>query len=271
MLNRVFPEFADILPLHTDTAYFLLSKYLHPHDFMNLDIAATVPEMLRISKQQHGFETLSNLQIAAADSIGIPRETHEIITDRLAVNAWLTMITTLEQQIEIIAKQLIKLAKQTPYFDVIISIKGIGDLNAALFIAEVKDLDLYRHYKQIQKLAGLNLRLCVSGKSRGRFKINKIGNCRLRWIIYLMTQETIKHIPEVRIKYLKRQINHSSRTRSIIACSSQLLQLIMALIKANRYYEFIPENQSLAWQLEYQYEKTKKNHKRKKTTPVYTI
>jgi len=86
-----------------------------------------------------------------------------------------------------------------------------------------------------------------------------------------MTQETIKYIPEVRIKYLKRKIKHSSRTRSIIACSSQLLQLIMALIKANRYYEFIPENQSLVWQLEYQYEKTKKNRKRKNATPVYNI
>jgi len=45
----------------------------------------------------------------------------------------------------------------------------------------------------------------------------------------------------------------------------------MALIKANHHYEFIPENQSLVWQLEYQYDKTKKNRKRNKATPVYNI
>ena len=268
MLNRIFPEFSSILPLHTDTAYFLLSKYLHPHDFMNLNVAATVPEMLRISKQQHGFETLANLQNAAANSIGIPRDTLEIISDRLTVNSWLTLIPMLKQQLKIFSAQLIELAKQTPYFDIIVSIKGIADLNAALFIAEVKDLDLYGHYKQIQKLAGTNLRLCVSGKSRGRFKINKIGNNRLRWIIYLMTQETIKYIPEVRIKYLKRQIKYSSRTRSIIACSSQLLQLIMALVKANRHYEYFPENQSLVWQLEYHYDNVKQERNRKRKTPA---
>lgn len=271
MLNRIFPEFLTNLPLDTETAYFLLSKYLHPQDFLDLDVADTVPKMLSVSNQQHGIETLRNLQKAAETSIGIPRDKYEIISDRLTVDSWLTLINTHKQQLKIISAQLIELAKQTPYFDIIISIKGISDLTAALFIAEVKDLNLYCHYKQIQKLAGLNLRLCVSGKSRGRFKINKIGNCRLRWIIYLMTQETIKYIPEVRIKYLKRQIKHSSRTRSIIACSSQLLQLLMALIKANRHYEFIPENQSLVWQLEYQYYKTKKNRKRNKVTPVYNI
>ncbi|MCD6440527.1 MAG: IS110 family transposase [Candidatus Marinimicrobia bacterium] len=271
MLNRIFPEFLTNLPLDTETAYFLLSKYLHPQDFLDLDVADTVPKMLSVSNQQHGIETLRNLQKAAETSIGIPRDKYEIISDRLTVDSWLTLINTHKQQLKIISAQLIELAKQTPYFDIIISIKGISDLTAALFIAEVKDLNLYCHYKQIQKLAGLNLRLCVSGKSRGRFKINKIGNCRLRWIVYLMTQETIKYIPEVRIKYLKRQIKHSSRTRSIIACSSQLLQLLMALIKANRHYEFIPENQSLVWQLEYQYYKTKKNRKRNKVTPVYNI
>jgi len=269
IVNRVFPEFLSIVPLDTDTAHFLLSNYLHPHDFLNLDVSGTVVSMLKVSNQQHGMETLSDLQRAAPTSIGIPRDTLEIISDRLTVNSWLIMINTHKQQLKIISAKLIELAKQTPYFDTIISIKGISDLTAALFIAEVKDLDLYRHYKQIQKLAGLNLRLCVSGKSRGRFKINKIGNCRLRWIIYLMTQETIKYIPEVRIKYLKRQIKQSSRTRSIIACSSQLLQLIMALIKANHQYECIPENQALAWELEYHYDKMKKNRNRNKITPIY--
>jgi transposase len=269
MINRIFPEFLRILPLDTDTAHFLLSNYLHPQDFLNLDVAATVPEMLNISKQQHGIETLTNLQKAAETSIGIPRDRYEIISDQLTVNSWLTLIHTLKQQLKIISSQLIELAKQTPYFDIIISIKGISDLTTALFIAEVKDLDLYRHYKQIQKLAGLNLRLSVSGKSRGRFKINKIGNGRLRWIIYLMTNETIKYIPEVRIKYLKRQIKQSSRTRSIIACSSQLLQLIMALIREDRHYEFDPHNQSRIWQLEYHYDKMIKNRNRKKNTPAY--
>lgn len=254
--------------MDTNTAHFLLTNYLHPQDFLNLDVSGTVATMLKVSNQQHGMETLSDLQQAAPTSIGIPRDTLEIISDRLTVNSWLTLITMLKQQLKIISAQLIELAKQTPWFDSLVSIKGISDVSASLFIAEVKDLNIYRHYKQIQKLAGLNLRLNDSGKTRGRYKINKIGDRRLRWIIYLMTKETAKYIPEVRIKYLKRQIKRYNYTKNLIACSSQLLQLIMALIKDNRLYEYCPENQSLVWELEYHYDKVKKDRNRKKKPPV---
>ena len=53
-----------------------------------------------------------------------------------------------------------------------------------------------------------------------------------------MTTETAQYIPEVRIKFLKRQLIKRAYRKNIIASSSELLQLIMALIKENRPYEF---------------------------------
>ncbi len=262
-IARIFPEFLNIVPLDTDTARFLLSHYLHPKDFLNLDVTATAVKMLNISKQQHGRQTLNEIQQAARNSIGLPRESYEIISDRLSVNSWLSVIETLKQQMKIIADQLIELARQTPCFDILVSVKGISDLTTALFIAEVKDPSNYQHFKQIQKLAGLNLRLNDSGRYHGRHKINKIGNRRLRWIIYLMTKETAKYIPEVRIRFLKRKLKPCNYTKNIIACSSQLLQLIMALVKRNHPYEYLPQNQSIVWELEEQVQK--KNRKRTKT------
>ncbi|RQW04689.1 IS110 family transposase [candidate division KSB1 bacterium] len=272
-IARVFPEFLTIVPPHTDTARFLLANYLHPRDFLNLDVSATAVQILKISKQQHGLQTLLDLQNAAQHSIGLQRNNAEIISDRLTVNSWLAIIATLQNQLDNIAQQLIGLAKQTPWFDILVSIKGVSDLSAALFIAEVKDLARFQHFKQIQKLAGLNLRLNDSGRTHGRHKINKIGNRRLRWIIFLMTQETIKYIPEVRIKYLKRRLNANGiRTKNIVACSSQLLQLIMALIKNNHFYQFLPQNQALAHHLEEQlHQKTtaKQQHRKPIEIPVF--
>ena len=268
MVNRVFPEFLSVVPLDTDTARYLLADYLHPQDFLNLNVAHTVAGMLKVSQKQHGWDTLCALQDAAHTSIGIPRDTEEIICDRLTVNSWLVLNNTLKEQLKIISTKLIELAKQTPWFNILTSVKGISDLTASLFLAEVRDLSKYDHYKQIQKLAGLNLRLNDSGRGHGRHKINKIGNRRLRWIIYMMTKEAIKYIPEVRMRYLKRQIKRYNYTKNIIACSSQLLQLLMALIKDNRHYKYFPENQSLVWELEYHYNKIKKDRNRKRKTPV---
>ncbi len=41
---------------------------------------------------------------------------------------------------------MIKLAKQTPWFEILTSIKGISELTAVLFIAEVQDLSKYKHF-----------------------------------------------------------------------------------------------------------------------------
>jgi len=267
-IKRIFPELLKVLPLDTDTALYLLSNNLHPQDFINLNVTETVKGMMKVSQNQHGMETLQKIQEMATGSIGIPKDEEEKLADRLTVDSFLIMINTLKKQLKKISKPLIELAKQTPWFEILISVKGISDLTAALFLAEVRDMSKYNHYKQIQKLAGLNLRLNDSGRGHGRHKINKIGNRRLRWIIYIMTKETIKYIPEVRIKYLKRKIKRNNYTKNIIACSSQLLQLLMALTKNHKPYEYNVENQALVWELEHRYELVMKDRKRKTVATV---
>lgn len=59
---------------------------------------------------------------------------------------------------DFVIKQLVDLAKETIYFDFIISLKGISDKSTALFIAETRDLSIYDHFKKIEKYAGYNLR-----------------------------------------------------------------------------------------------------------------
>ena len=136
---------------------------------------------------------------------------------------------------------MITLAKQSNHFRILTSLKGISDNLAAQFIAECRDLNNFKHYKQIEKLAGLNLCLCQSGDYIGQRHISHIGNRRLLRIIYQMTVQTATYIPEVRIKFLTRQLKKKAYRKNIIAASSALLQLIMALIKKNKTYEFKEE------------------------------
>lgn len=49
---------------------------------------------------------------------------------------------------------LAHLARQTPYHTVLVSLKGVSDLLAALFIAEVRDPHHFPRPKQIERLAG---------------------------------------------------------------------------------------------------------------------
>ncbi|MFQ6115700.1 MAG: IS110 family transposase [bacterium] len=144
------------------------------------------------------------------------------------------------------------------------SLKGIGDLLAALFIAETRDLSLYTHYKQIEKFAGLHLRLIESGKYSGRRRISHIGNRRLSWILYWMVEQTSRSVPEVRIKYLRRQIKKPCYRQSIIACVPVLVKLIISLVKEQRKYEFRAEKVAEMKRLERLYEEQKQKHKKRK-------
>jgi transposase len=65
------------------------------------------------------------------------------------------------------------------------SIPGIGAATAALLLAEIVDVTQYRSARQVAAYAGLVPRERRSGSSvRGRTRLSKIGNARLRRALY---------------------------------------------------------------------------------------
>jgi transposase len=153
--------------------------------------------------------------------------------------------------------ELIVRAKQLPQYERINSLSGAGPKLTALFLAEVQDLSRFTHYRHLEKLAGLNLRLYDSGRYSGTRHISSIGNNRLRWIIYKMTEETAKRVPEVRIKYLRRQLKRRKHVKNVVAAVPQLLQLIIAMEKHHHTYTERAEAVAAMHDLEEQYEELK--------------
>ena len=238
LVDRVFPEFFNVLAIDQKTAIYLLEKYMLPKDFINMNIVIEKENIRKVSKNKIADNTLNYLKAEAKNSIGIVMQEHEAFAERMNLTIWLKRLTMAKEQMELVIDKIIDYAKQTPYFEILISLKGISVKMAALFIAEIKDLGQFKHYKQLEKHAGYSLRLFDSGKYKGMRHMNHIGNKRLSWILYKMSEETAKYIPEVRVKFLKRQIIQRKYRKTIIACSSNLLKLIMALIRDNRTYDF---------------------------------
>ena len=241
LVELIFPEFPRIVRMNTNTALYLLTHYITPQEFLDANVFRTVQGMEKVSRKQKGPRVLKKIREAARTSIGLSLDEEQIKAARMARDAWVAMLQTVLAQIDLLRMQIIERAKQKPYFNILTSIMGINELSAALFIAEVRDLHNFYHYKQIEAFAGLSLRCSDSGTYRGYRHINHIGNGRLRSILYGMTVETKNHIPEIRIRFLKRQIKHDRYRRNVIACTSNLLKLIMALVRENRTYEFREE------------------------------
>jgi transposase len=65
------------------------------------------------------------------------------------------------------------------------SIPGVGEATAAVLLAEITDVKQYRSARQVAAYAGLAPREWRSGSSvRGRVRLSKIGNARLRRALY---------------------------------------------------------------------------------------
>ena len=253
-VEQLFPEFVTILPLSTQSSRYVLSKYFLPEHFLTLNVAEEARTLERISGKQHGAASLNKLRKAAGTSIGIPKTGSEVSAVRLTLESWLTLLDTLEQQLELVMTELVTLVKNTPYFEILTSLKGISNKLAALFIAETRDLSSFSHYKQLEKYAGYNLRQLQSGEFVGRRHISRIGNRRLSWIVYKMTEETARYVPEVRIKYLKRQLVRRGYRNNLVSCVPVLLKLIVSLIKETRQYQESEEKLAELSELEVRYE-----------------
>jgi transposase len=262
-VEMLFPEFPGILKIDTDTARYLLSKYLSAKDFSEINVFYEAIELVAISRNHHGAATLKALKEAATKSIGLPLDKVGYMAHRMTVNMWIEQIKMLKIQQYNILREMSALAQKTPFFKLLNSIKGISEITAARFIAEIPQLGNDLHFKQVEAFAGLNLRLSESGQITGYRRISHWGNNRLRAVLYKMTEETKNHIPEIRIRFLKRQMKNPTYTKNITACTSNLLKIIIALIRDNRCYEFDPEKVKEMEALDNQYQEQKEKRQSK--------
>ena len=232
LMERVFPEYLKAFDIKTKTSLYLLERYFLPNHFSTIDVEQEGRAIKKISRAKHGVDTIEKLKTWAETSIGIPVEGQEKAL-RIILNGWIDAVRRCEEQLKTIEKAMITHTQDDPTFQILDSIPNINKNLAAQFTAETHGAQRFTHFKQIQKLAGTNVRICDSGKYKGQRRMSKLGNARLRRIIYQMTEQTAKVVPQIRQKFLQRELKKKCYRKNIVAASSQLLQLIMALLKEN--------------------------------------
>ncbi len=133
-----------------------------------------------------------------------------------------------------------QLVYQIPGIDGVLKIKGMGLVTLAGFLAETGDLDRFDHPKQIQKLAGLNIKENSSGKYKGQTTITKRGRRRLRAVLYRGMMPMVAKNPEFRElhhHYTTRASNPLKKKQSLILLCCKLIRVIFALMKKQVAYD----------------------------------
>ncbi|MFS0559355.1 transposase [Terribacillus sp. 179-K 1B1 HS] len=160
------------------------------------------------------------------------------------VQYYANQLLQLLEEKEKISFQLIESSKKLPEFELLVSLPGIGEISAALFIGEFGDLSRFSDHKKVNAFIGIDIRRYQSGKYHGQDRINKRGNPKGRKILYFIVRNMIRqqkaapnHIVDYYYKLKKQPIPKKDKVATV-ACMNKLLKCIYSMIKNNTLYDY---------------------------------
>ena len=118
------------------------------------------------------------------------------------------------------------------------SIPGIGETTAAALLAEVSDFSQYSSARQVAAFAGLVPRERQSGSSvRGRVRLSKIGNARLRKALYFPAVTALRCSPF--FQAWAEGLRHMGKSKMAVigAVMRKLVHLAYGVLKTGRPFD----------------------------------
>jgi len=118
------------------------------------------------------------------------------------------------------------------------SIPGIGETTAAVLLAELVDVTQYRSARQVAAFAGLVPRERRSGSSvRGRTRLSKIGNARLRKALYFPAITALRCSPFFKEWAQGLRERGKCKMSVIGAAMRKLIHLAYGVLKTGRPFD----------------------------------
>jgi transposase len=121
------------------------------------------------------------------------------------------------------------------------TIPGIGPIHALTILAEAGDLRRFGHHRQFLKFCGLDLATCKSGTFRGRTKLSKYGNARLRRALWMAAQVAARQrdnsFRDKLGRYTERDRHDADlRRKAVTALTAKMARVVHAVIKGGAEY-----------------------------------
>jgi transposase len=128
-----------------------------------------------------------------------------------------------------------RLKQQSELLD---SIPGIAETTAAQLLAEITDIKQYRSARQVAAYAGLVPRERQSGTSvRGRTRLSKIGNARLRRALYFPAITALRCSPFFQVWAKGLRERGKSKMSVICAVMRKLVHLAYGVLKSGKPFD----------------------------------
>jgi transposase len=146
----------------------------------------------------------------------------------------------LDKEIKGIEEKLLSLVKQEQQHQLTLltSIPGIGIRTALFLIVSTDGFKKFETASQLCSYVGITPTIRESGSSvRGRSRISKVGNKKLRNLLFLCAFNACKHNKACREIYERIVAKGKSKKLALIAVANKLLKQAFAIAKSGLPYD----------------------------------
>ncbi len=238
VLDVYFPEFAQVFKNIVGMgARWVLANFPFPSDVQSVPVVELAQGFRAATNHRVGLKRAQKLRQAAEKSIGIEEGTAGA---RVRLKGYLAEIDLWLAQLEETEKAMANALRATGWGEILTSIPGVGVVTAAGFLGEIGDPTAFSDWRQVQKLAGLNLVEQSSGEKRGQRTISKRGRPGLRALLYQAALAAVAKDPVFGSLYryfLGRAQNPLEKKQALIAVALKLLRVMLWLIQSRQFYD----------------------------------
>lgn len=233
-----FPEYKDALgKLEGAFSLELLKQAPFPEDLTALGEDGIRQIRHDAKLRGRGYSRAGEIIQYAKASVGVKDGG---AAGREAVKWFARKIQELDAELAGIEEQLSRKCGEIPHAGNILEISGIGENTLSGILAEMGDISRFDDVKEIQKLSGLGLVACSSGKHKGETKISHRGRKRLRYWLFQAAKSAVAHaeeFKELHMYYTTRAGNPLKKMQSLIVIACKLLRIIYTILKNGTVYD----------------------------------
>ena len=197
------------------------------------------PEFKRLRDLSREHTTLSEMKTMAQNRLHAVMHSHEKdenVKERLHIQIefYGQQLAEVDKDIIITIKEDKKLAAK---IEKVKTIKGVGVSTIVKILAETGGFYLFNNINQLISYAGLDVIENQSGNHKGKTRISKKGNSRLRTALYMPALSAIRSNDKLRTFNSRLMETHQYKKQGVVAVMRKLLILIYTLWKKDEEYD----------------------------------
>ena len=196
------------------------------------DVQAECLQLFRLMDSYLKKRTATKNKLHGEEVLGIP--------SKYVYRSLKRDLKHLDKEVKGIEARLLELVKQEQQqqLTLLTSILGIG-IKTALFLVVVTDgFNKFEKASQLCSYVGITPTIRESGSSvRGRSRISKVGNKKLRNLLFLCAFNACKHNKGCREIYERIVAKGKSKKLALIAVANKLLKQAFAIAKSGLPYD----------------------------------